>query len=181
MVAVALVIGGFVSGRAQDLTEVPEVPVSTKDVLEVMGVSVWSMKLDFKAGTNSQLKVYAKRKAEDPILLVDGPIIRNDEGKSIITRRVLVTVDGLLLEPHQKRLKVGIGAFDTSTESSTKVIDNPMPEGLLYIVERLGFYMDGKGRIVLLKGHEETVTAVPMVNDIEYTIYLAIEPWSPKQ
>lgn len=171
-------MGALVPGRAQDLTEIPEVPVPTKDALEVMGVSVWSMKLEFKAGTNSQLKVYAKRKAEDPILLVDGPLIRNDEGESAITRRVLITVDGLLIEPHQKKLKIGIGAFDSATGSSTKIVENPMPEGLLYIVERRGFYMDSKRRIVLVKGHEETVTAVPMVNDIEYTIYLAIEPWS---
>ncbi len=179
--ALVLVMGSLFPGRAQDLTEVAEVPVPAKDALEVMGISVWSMKLEFKAGTNSQLKIYAKRKAENPILLVDGPLIRNDEDESTITRRVLITVDGLLLQPHQKKLKIGIGAFDTATGNSTKIVDNPMPEGLLYIVEGQGFHMDSKKRIVLVKGHEKTVTAVPMVNDIEYTIYLAIEPWSPEK
>lgn len=179
--AITISFGLSFQGEAQDLVEVPEVPVVTKDALEVAGISVWSMKLGFDAGTKSQLKVYAKRKAEDPILLVDGPVIRNDQGKVGITRRVLITVEGLLVQPHQGKLKVGIGAFDHASGTSTRVVTNPMPKDLLYIVERFGFSKDSKGRIVLIKGHEESVTAVPMVNDQEYTIYLAIEPWAPKQ
>lgn len=178
--AIIIFLGLSFESGAQDLVEVAEVPVVTKDALEVAGILAWSMKLDFDAGTNSQLKVYAKRKAEAPILLVDGPLIRNDENKVKISRRVLVTVEGLLVQPHQGKLKVGIGAFDHASGTSTRVVANPMPKDLLYIVERFGLSKDSKGRIVLVKGHEESVTAVPMVNDHEYSIYLAIEPWSPK-
>jgi hypothetical protein len=169
-----------VAGADEELIEVPEVPTIPRDALEVMGVSAWSMKVRIAAGSNSILKLYAKKKADAPIMLVEGPVIRNDEGKAAVERRVVVTVDGLLVQPRQDNLKVGVGVFDPVSGTSTQVVKNPMPGDLLWIVEKLGFSMDNKGRIVLAKGHEESVTAVPMVNDEEYTFYLSVEPWKPE-
>jgi hypothetical protein len=62
---------------------------------------------------------------------------------------VLITLEGLLVQPTSEKLKVGIRPFDHPSGTST-MSSLTMPKGFLYIVRRYGFSKDSKGRIVLV-------------------------------
>jgi hypothetical protein len=165
-----------------NLTLVPDIPPRAEEQLEVMGVTTFSMLITIEGDKNVQLNLYYKPKGkEDGELLVRGPVIRNDDNGTTISRRVLVTMDGLEVEPRQESLRAGVGVFGgPSGLSATKIIANPIPKADHLAIERVSFYKDAKNRIVLVQGYQNEVPVIPGLSKELGAVFLAIDSWKPE-
>jgi hypothetical protein len=177
-----LFLGVSVTKADPEFKKLPEVPTTSKEIASVLGVASWSAMHSIPAGANRQVMVYAKQKGKPAVLLVDGPVIRNDQGENYITRRVVVAIDGLAVRPWRPKLKVGVGvSVGSSLMIDTVMVSNPIPKNVLTVAEQFGLMLDREGKMLLVQGNSRGMTAYPGVNGQEYAIYLILEKWSPKQ
>jgi len=104
-VVISLLVGQMALADADpvevEFEDVPVAPVSVQELHSVMGISAWTMSLTVDAGENREVRIYAKEKGKDAKILLVGALIRNDQGAGDLTKRVIVTIDGLRVRPWQ--------------------------------------------------------------------------------